>query len=71
MTACSERANAQPDSPDALQKRVLRVKLLQEQDLRPLCFTLHFCLQASSVSTGEKPREGGDLGVQDVGLLFA
>lgn len=71
MTAYSQQDNAKPDSPDVLQERVLCVKLLQEQDLRPLRFTLYFSLQASSISTGEKPGEGGDLGVQDVGLLFA
>lgn len=67
MTAYSEQDNAKPDSPDAFQEWVLCVKLLQEQDLRPLRFTLYFSLQANSVGTGEKSREGGDLGAQHVG----
>lgn len=44
-----------PDSPDALQEGVLSVKLLQEQDLGPLCLALHLPLQAGNISTGEQP----------------
>jgi len=63
--------STKPDSPDPFQEGVLCVKLLQEEDLRPLCFTLHFSLQTRRVSAGEEPREGGDLGVQEMGLFSA
>lgn len=69
MTISQQRNKT--NSPDPFQERVLCVKLLQEEDLRPLCFTLHFSLQAGRVSAGEEPREGGDLGVQDTGLFSA
>lgn len=55
LTAYSEQENTGPDSPDALQEGVLRVKLLQEQDLWPLGPALHLPLQAGSVGTGEQP----------------